>query len=185
MHWRRVKAVHFDEYFYRPQTKFGGGNVFIDIYLSVSPPDNRHGNRPSLPLPPLPWTSDLGTYPPLRNQTWGSPPLLVTSGGHHWRPVQTCSFGDNPPPLRATSGSGNWNWSMYGFQAGSMHPPGMLSCSSLFINRYRPLCKNRSDMVERGCGNIRMFMLLHYHRHQVYPLLPTFYISIKSWNGFY
>ena len=33
----------------------------------------------------------------------GDPPL-VTPGGDHWRPLQTCSFGD-PPAV--TSGSGN------------------------------------------------------------------------------
>ena len=33
-------------------------------------------------------------YPPTPgHQTW-EPPLLVTSGGDHWRAVQTCSFGD-------------------------------------------------------------------------------------------
>ena len=35
---------------------------------------------------PSPRTSDLG------------PPLLMTSGGNHWRPVQTFKFGDLPPP---------------------------------------------------------------------------------------
>ena len=25
-------------------------------------------------------------------------PLLLTSGGHHWKPVQTCSLEDLPPP---------------------------------------------------------------------------------------
>ena len=39
---------------------------------------------------------------PLGNVRWGMAnhqtwePLLVTSGGDHWRPVQTCSFGDPP-----------------------------------------------------------------------------------------
>ena len=41
--------------------------------------------------------------------THGTPPpgpgwLLVTSGGHHWTPVQTCSFKD---PRRVTSGGGH------------------------------------------------------------------------------
>ena len=33
-------------------------------------------------------------------------PLLMTSGGHHWRPVQTCSLQDPPPThtLMLTSG---------------------------------------------------------------------------------
>ena len=39
------------------------------------------------------------------------PPLLLTSGGHHWRPVQTCSLEDlTPPPTQVliTSG-GHWS----------------------------------------------------------------------------
>ena len=44
---------------------------------------------------------------------WWYPPMLVTSGGD--------------TPLRVTSSDCNWNWNMYGFQAGSMHPTGMLS----------------------------------------------------------
>ena len=63
-----------------------------------------------------------GTYPPLlvtsgshhwrhrylsppsaqKQVRWGTP-LLVTSGGHHWRPIQTCSFGD--PPERHLAGN--------------------------------------------------------------------------------
>ena len=35
------------------------------------------------------------TRPSLGHQTWD--PLLVTSGGDPWRPVQTCSIGDTPP----------------------------------------------------------------------------------------
>ena len=27
-------------------------------------------------------------------------PLLVTSGRHHWRPVQTCSLEETPPPYQ-------------------------------------------------------------------------------------
>ena len=38
---------------------------------------------------PQPWS-------PPRYQIWG--PLLVACGGHHLRPVQTCSFEDTPPP---------------------------------------------------------------------------------------
>ena len=36
----------------------------------------------------------------LRHHTWDPPArsLLLTSGGHHWRPVQTCSFEE--PTLR-------------------------------------------------------------------------------------
>ena len=37
----------------------------------------------------------------------GPHPQLVTSGGDHWRPVQTCSSQDLPSPLRATCSGGN------------------------------------------------------------------------------
>ena len=49
-------------------------------------------------LPPNPPSPNLGTYLP-----------LVTSGDDHWRPVQTCSFGDLPslPP-----GSNVWWWQL-------------------------------------------------------------------------
>ena len=39
--------------------------------------------------------SPFPSLPP-GHQTWG-PTLLVMSDGDHWRPVQTCSFGDIPP----------------------------------------------------------------------------------------
>ena len=47
-------------------------------------------DRPGMVRPPT--TSDLGPPPP-GHQTWD--PLLLTSGGHHWRPVKTCSFRDH------------------------------------------------------------------------------------------
>ena len=53
-------------------------------------------------------------------------PLLVASGGHHWRPAKACSL-QNPPPF---GGADIWwllkqvRWS----QAGCTHPTGMLSC---------------------------------------------------------
>ena len=66
--------------------------------------DPRPGPSPSPPPP----TSDMGTPTSLdtihgthprpkhpRHQTWG--PLLVTSGGNHWRPVQTCPCEGHPP----------------------------------------------------------------------------------------
>ena len=45
----------------------------------------------------------------LRHQTWG-PALLLTSGGDHWRPVQTCSFEDLPPLVLTSSGSHRSRW---------------------------------------------------------------------------
>ena len=57
------------------------------------------------------WDRSYGRAPQSKDQVGYVPPdirpgdlLLVTSGGDHWRPDQTCSFGD---PLQATSGGGN------------------------------------------------------------------------------
>ena len=69
---------------------------------------------PMWPLPMMYW--DMGTPPPApRYQTWvvitgnmGPTSLLLTSGGHHWRPVQTCSLEDQPP--LHPSGTGLYWW---------------------------------------------------------------------------
>ena len=42
---------------------------------------------------------------PFVHQTWGPTLLLVTSGGDHWRPVQT--FSGRIPTQGVTSGSGH------------------------------------------------------------------------------
>ena len=42
----------------------------------------------------------LAVQPPPLPDIRPGPPLLVISFGHHWRPVQTCSFGNTPPPQR-------------------------------------------------------------------------------------
>ena len=68
-----------------------------------------HGIGHMVGYPSL-WISNVGTYPPP-----GTSDLLLTSGGHQWRLVQTCSLEDLPPTVLAT-------------QAGGMHPTGMLGC---------------------------------------------------------
>ena len=72
-----------------------------------------------------PQISNLGTSPdPSHAPPWHQSPLLVTSGGHHWRLVQTCSFED-------PYGSDTWWWLLklvQSMQEGSSHPTGMLSC---------------------------------------------------------
>ena len=76
--------------------------------------------------PPGPGTLDIthGTPPPAPVRIWTPDtelpnPLLVKSGGHHWRPVQTCSLED--PPVLTSGGH-----STYGWQAAGMHSTGML-----------------------------------------------------------
>ena len=70
---------------YLPQLLLQEDNVFTGV-----------GNTTS------PWTWDLGyPSPSLRHRTWDSP-LLLPSGGHNWRPVQTCSIQDMCIP--------HWYW---------------------------------------------------------------------------
>ena len=59
------------------------------------PPDIRPGHLP----PP----------PHIGHHTWAPTPLsiLLTSGGHHWRPVQTCSLEDLMPQSALTSSGGH------------------------------------------------------------------------------
>ena len=70
------------------------------------------------PLSSSPRTSDLAPYPPAIDIWWWS--------------LETYSnlFIGAPETV---SGGGNWNWSLYGFQAGSMHPTEMLSCLLLLL----------------------------------------------------
>ena len=80
---------------------------------------------PALAKGPRHWTSLFRDPPPppssaLVHSTWDltaqeplwtwvitvQGPLLVTSGGQDWRPVQTCSLEDNPPVLTS---DGKWS----------------------------------------------------------------------------
>ena len=84
--------------FYRPPTKLRKGNVFIGVCHSVQ---GRGNDALDFPVqPPLPGHR---TWYPLaltpRRGTSLNSPLLVTSGSHHWRPVQTCSLKDTPPGM--------------------------------------------------------------------------------------
>ena len=49
---------------------------------------------------------------------WDTLPLLMISGGDHWRPVQICSFEDLFYPPRVTSSGGNWNMKHIRFLSG-------------------------------------------------------------------
>ena len=83
----------------------------------------RHGDPPN-PVPSEPWPiCQPWRQPQPPSEPWSTPqtsdmgpliPMLVTSGGNHWRPVQTCSCEDAPPAVT----SGGCSWSMYSFQVG-------------------------------------------------------------------
>ena len=65
---------------------------------------------------------DMGPGYPTRPPTWD---LLLTSSGHHWRPVQTCLLEDLPP-IPHQIGTDNL---VVTTEAGGTHPTGMLSCA--------------------------------------------------------
>ena len=104
---------------YCPPTKLWEGNVFTHVCLPVCSQGvpNLTITHDALDVTvhsiPSPTTSARHQtwYPLHRHQTWEtlpSPsPRLATSDGHHWRPVQTCSFEN--PPLGVTSGGRYWS----------------------------------------------------------------------------
>ena len=117
--------------FYRPSTKLREDNVFS----RVCPCDHV-----------MHWTS---LYSPLQTSDMGPPsspafldirrgpqphPQLGTSGGHHFGPAQTCSLEDQPCPPLLTSGG---HQSTYGWQAGSTHPTGKLSCLRIILSEMK------------------------------------------------
>ena len=77
-------------------TKFREGNFFGHVCPLVSHSVLRKNCPWCIGPPLLIW--DL--------TVWGAPGLLVvTSGGEHWRPFQTCSFNDPyPPPVLPSGG---------------------------------------------------------------------------------
>ena len=115
--WRVLLAIK-----YCPQMKFREGNVLTGVCLSFC----------SVGTPCDHYPSGHGTWVTHQYQIWGLlqipdigpiPPLLI-SGGHHWRPVQSCSL-EVWPPIVLTSSVGQQN--IYDWQVGGMHPIRMLS----------------------------------------------------------
>ena len=100
--WSNINVWWAPDY-YRSPTMLREGNVFTDVCVSICSQGagslcdhypwyiGHHCKSPPNPLDIRP-----GTPPPPRHQALIPSPLLVTSGGYHWRPVQTCSF-DNTP----------------------------------------------------------------------------------------
>ena len=113
---------------YRPRTKLREGNVFTSVSFILfmgrgSSCDHCPWCVGTWYLPLLP----IGPSPDTRHGTYNLAPLLLTSGGHHWRPVQTCSLENIPPPLISVLTSSGGHENTYSWQAGITHPIGMLS----------------------------------------------------------
>ena len=86
------------------------------------------GTRPQIP--------GSGLTPPPEYQTWDLPPprpRLLASGGHNWRPVQTCSLGGDltPPMVLTASGGAATETRTVGKRA--VRSTRMLSCVKLFV----------------------------------------------------
>ena len=99
----------------------GGGSAcdhYIKHWTVLGPPCGHQTWDPS----PRHQTSD----PHHGQQAWDPQPVhyLVTSGGHHWKPVQTCSFEDPPAP----PGSEIWWPKRVQLASGLTHLTGILSC---------------------------------------------------------
>ena len=138
----------------------------VSVYHSVQ-------GGPMWPLPTMHWTSlnspsapppDLGphytgTPQPCPSPQTRDPSLLVTSGGHPLRPVQTCSLED--PHVR---------WA----QSGDKRPTGMLSYFSVFsrVLALTTVSKNRycilffktisSFPLLSSCLSISMFFVVFF-----------------------
>ena len=113
-----------------------------------------------LPLP-APWTWELGTYP--------TPPLLLTSGWNHWRPVQfkLVHLRTYPPPVLTPCG-GQRN--PYSWKVGSTHPTGMLSCLMMMSPIFNIVNKLKKHGIKNNLSN-RICVELDYQRIQTkrYP----------------
>ena len=93
---------------YRPPKELSEGNVFSHVCLSVCLSHKESHVAITHDALDLTVQPSPALAPALLFQTWdpqprphpsyiGPHPLLVTSGGHHWRPVQTCSLEDPTP----------------------------------------------------------------------------------------
>ena len=90
---------YFELVYYRRPTMLQEGKVYTCLSVSQLVYSWRE-----VPLPMVHLTSPYKT--PSGHGTSGPPsPLFVTSGGHHWRPVKTCSLQD---PLPLTSADIYW-----------------------------------------------------------------------------
>ena len=133
--------------YYRPPTKLWEGNVGWNVSVCLSwgwshvaitrdaldltvrdifpgpgsspsnSPPSRHGTSGT----PYPW------HPSSGHGTSGTPlpcpSLVVTSGSHQWRPIQTCSLQDVPFPHGCWHLVVKHRWSV---QVDGTHPTGML-----------------------------------------------------------
>ena len=164
--------------FYRPPTKLRECNVFNHICLFTGGEESRGDHYSWCIGPHCKGPPDIRHGTP---RTLAS--LLVISGGHQWRPVQTCSF-EEPPQLILTSGA----QSLSDWQVGGTHPTGMLPC--LFLELLSPANESYGEVMflhlsvcPRG-GVLGHMITTHprtAHTHQTaHPLPPGQHPSVNK-----
>ena len=181
--------------YYHPPTKFQEVNVFNHVCLSVhqvvSVPcysypwcigPHRTSSHPSRALIPPPldigphWTGILpllvlslvaktGYLFKLVHQR--TSPLLVTSGGQAWGPVQTCSLQDHLPVLI----SGGFGKYVQLAQACGTHPTGMLSCLQEELN-VTIFVEDFEGFLDLILG-VRVFHFPGHHRQELWEIYCT------------
>ena len=132
------------------------------MYCTSPNRDPGHGTSMYIDPPPYPGTIRHGTS--LYRDT-----MLVISGGQDWRPVQTCSLQELPPPVVLTSGS---YWSTYDWHAGGAHPTGMLSCYTfgpvrswftetlLTISTLPRYIEHGRTLTNTHCGKLNLYQIV-------------------------
>ena len=140
---------------YHSPTKLQNGNVFTGVCHSDhrgSPCDHYpwgigpHGTAPQsqlwtwpCPTPgmgpdctgtPWPCTSSLDMVPHYTGT------LIVTSGGYHWRPVQTYSFQDSGPSFPTSPDILRLLMHVWSAQPSGTHPTGKFSCFWSIYSRW-------------------------------------------------
>ena len=126
----------------------GGGAGGVDNITRIMGRSHGRGYPQDIPYPyPYPW--DIPNPLDIPYFQAYNTPLLLISGGHHWRPVQTCSLDPYlsvPTPLLLTSSGGHRN--LFRCKAGSKHPTGMLYCTYRFEYPPTPYIKTEGEYCQ-------------------------------------
>ena len=99
--------------------------------------------------------------------------MLLTSGGHHWRHVQSCSLEALPPA--STSNGGHRN--TYAWQEAGTHPTGISSCFNLLLSNVQFMILKTVKL-----HNFKIFSSLFLLRTKYVHLQPCHQMNIQSFD---
>ena len=118
----------------------------------------------------------VGTSHTSWDRSYGYPPILdIRSPPHYWHlmviirnPFKLVHLRPYPPPVLTSSG-GHWN--TYSWQAGSMHPTGMLSCYNCYgITAIRTSIKIYNDILRTIHCNVTII-----HTENIYKAVSDIF----------